>query len=133
MTSGFVRHTERTQMDLGIAGRVAVVCASSKGLGKACALELAKAGCTVVVNGREAAATEHTAAEIRDATGATVIPVVADINTAVGRARLTGAVPQVDILVNNNGGPPPRDFHDVDEDALMAGVTANMAVPIGLC
>src|SRR6476646_6359438 len=119
-------------MDLGIAGRVALVCASSKGLGRACALELAKAGCTVVVNGRDEATTAQTAREIADATGATVIPVVADLNTADGRDRLIGAVPQVDILVNNNGGPPPRDFRDVDHDALIAGVTANMEVPIQL-
>ena len=119
-------------MDLGIAGRVAVVCASSKGLGRACALELARAGCTVVVNGRDEAATSQTAIEILDTTGATVIPVVADLNTADGLDRLIGAVPQIDILVNNNGGPPPRDFRDVDHDALIAGVTANMAVPIRL-
>ena len=119
-------------MDLGIAGRVAVVCASSKGLGRACALELARAGSTVVVNGRDEAATARTASEIADATGATVIPVVADLNTADGRDRLIGAVPQIDILVNNNGGPPPRDFHAVDHDALIAGVTANMEVPIRL-
>ena len=68
-------------MDLGIAGRVAIVCASSKGLGRACALELARAGCTVVINGRDEASTAQTAGEIPDATGATVIPVVADLNT----------------------------------------------------
>jgi 3-oxoacyl-[acyl-carrier protein] reductase len=119
-------------MDLGIDGKVAVVCASSKGLGKACALELARAGCTVVVNGRDEATTSQTASEILDATGATVIPVVADLNTADGRDRLIAAVPQVDILVNNNGGPPPRDFRAVDHDALIAGVTANMEVPIRL-
>jgi len=119
-------------MDLGIAGRVAVVCASSRGLGRACALELARAGCIVVVNGREAAATSQTADEIADSTGATVIPVAADLNTADGRNRLVQAVPQIDILINNNGGPPPRDFRDVDHDALIAGVTANMEVPIHL-
>jgi 3-oxoacyl-[acyl-carrier protein] reductase len=119
-------------MDLGIAGRAAVVCASSKGLGRACALELARAGCTVVVNGRDPAVTSQTAQEIAAATGATVIPVVADLNTADGRDRLIEAVPQVDILVNNNGGPPPRDFRAVDHDALLAGVTANMEVPIRL-
>src|SRR6476659_442239 len=117
-------------MDLGIAGRVAVVCASSKGLGRACALELARAGSTVVVNGRDEATTAQTAREIADATSATVIPVVADLNTADGRDRLIGAVPQVDILINNNGGPQPMDFRQVDHDALLAGVTANMEVPI---
>src|SRR6478752_6505283 len=119
-------------MDLGIAGRNAVVCASSRGLGRACALELARAGCTVVINGRDAEVTERAAQDIRRATGATVLAIVADLNTPDGQDRLIGAVPEVDILINNNGGPPPRDFHHVDREALMAGVTANMAVPIRL-
>ena len=101
-------------MDLGLAGRTAVVCASNQGLGRACATELARAGCTVVINGRDAAKLERTAEGIRQETGATVIPVAADI------------------LVNNNGGPPPRDFRQVDEAALVAGVRANMATPIRL-
>jgi len=73
-------------MDLGIAGRKAIVCASSRGLGRACAFRLAEAGCEVVVNGRDQAKTEGTAAEIAKATGAKVIPVIADVATAPGRA-----------------------------------------------
>ena len=119
-------------MDLGLVGRTAVVCASSQGLGRACATELARAGCTVVVNGRDQAKLGRTAEQIRDETGATVIPVTADLGTADGPQRLISAVPTVDILVNNNGGPPPRDFHQVDEEALVAGVRANMATPIRL-
>ncbi len=119
-------------MDLGLAGRTAVVCASSQGLGRACATELARAGATVVVNGRDAAKLERTAEEIRQQTGATVIPVTADLNTADGPERLISAVPTVDVLVNNNGGPPPRDFRQVDQEALVAGVHANMATPIRL-
>ena len=119
-------------MDLGLGGRTAVVCASSQGLGRACATELARAGCTVVVNGRDAAKLERTAAEIRAETGAEVIPVAVDLDTPDGPERLVAAVPAVDILVNNNGGPPPRDFREVDEEALIAGVRANMAVPIRL-
>lgn len=119
-------------MDLGLARRTAVVCASSQGLGRACATELARAGCTVVVNGRDAAKLERTAEQIRQETGATVIPVAVDLDTADGPQRLVSAVPTVDILVNNNGGPPPRDFRQVDEDALAAGVRANMTTPIRL-
>ena len=69
-------------MDLGIAGRTAIVCASSRGLGRACATELARAGCRVVVNGRDPAVLERTAGEIRSATGAEVVPVAADVATA---------------------------------------------------
>jgi 3-oxoacyl-[acyl-carrier protein] reductase len=119
-------------VDLGLAGRTAVVCASTRGLGRACATELARAGCTVVVNGRDPAVVEVAAAEIAAATGADAIPLAADLNTQDGQDRLLGAVEQVDILVNNNGGPPLRDFREIDHDALMAGVTANMATPIRL-
>jgi 3-oxoacyl-[acyl-carrier protein] reductase len=119
-------------MDLGLAGRTAVVCASSQGLGRACATELARAGATVVVNGRDQAKLEHTAEQIREETGATVIPVAADLDTSDGLQRLVSAVPTVDILVNNNGGPPPRDFHQVDDEALAAGLRANMTTPIRL-
>ena len=119
-------------MDLGIAGRTAVVCASTRGLGRACAEELARAGATVVVNGREQASAEKAAAEIAADTGATTVPVGADVGTAEGRATLLAAVSTVDILVNNNGGPPLRDFREVDHDALLAGVEANMAAPIAL-
>jgi 3-oxoacyl-[acyl-carrier protein] reductase len=119
-------------MDLGISGRTAVVCASSQGLGRACALELARAGCTVVVNGRDEAALTRTAAELRTETGATVIPVAADVGTPEGQSALIGVVSYVDILVTNNGGPPFRDFRQVDRTALLAGVVANMAAPIEL-
>ena len=119
-------------MDLGLDGRTAVVCASSQGLGRGCATELARAGCTVVINGRDAAKLERTAEEIRQETGATVIPVAVDLGTPDGPERLVAAVPAVDILVNNNAGPPPRDFRQVDDEALLAGVRANMATPIRL-
>ncbi|MGW4485239.1 SDR family NAD(P)-dependent oxidoreductase [Amycolatopsis sp. NPDC004368] len=119
-------------MDLGIAGRTAVVCASTQGLGRACATELARAGCTVVVNGRSPESTSAAAAEIAEETGGTVMPVAGDLGDhAVQDALLTAAGP-VDILVNNNGGPPFRDFREVDEEALYAGVHANMATPIRL-
>ena len=119
-------------MDLGLNGRTAIICASSQGLGRACAMELARAGCTVVINGRHAAILAQTGEEIRKEAGATVIEVAADVSTPEGQAALLAAVPQVDILVNNNGGPPLRDFRSVDREALLAGVIGNMATPIEL-
>jgi len=119
-------------MDLGIAGRKAIVCASSRGLGRACAFRLAEAGCEVVVNGRDKAKTEGTAAEIAKATGAKVIPVVADVGTATGQAALFAAIPEPDILVNNNAGPPFRDFRELDRQKMLDGVIANMVVAVEL-
>jgi len=119
-------------MDLGLDGRTAVVCASSQGLGRACATELARAGCTVVINGRDAAKLDRTAEQIGQETSADIIPVAVDLDTADGPQRLVSTVPTVDILINNNGGPPPRDFRQVDDAALVAGVRPNMATPIRL-
>lgn len=119
-------------MDLGIAGRTAIVCASSKGLGRACAMALAAEGCTVVVNGRDGQRLEVTAAEIRQATGADVIAVVGDVATVEGQAALLKAAPNPDILVNNNAGPPRKDFRQIDREAMLKGVVANMVTPIEL-
>ncbi len=119
-------------MDLGLQGRSAIVCASSQGLGRACAVELARAGCRVVINGRDADRLQRTAAEIAAETGAEIVPVAADVGTPEGRRQLLEAAPTPDILVNNNGGPPFRDFREVDAEALQAGVSANMATPIAL-
>jgi 3-oxoacyl-[acyl-carrier protein] reductase len=119
-------------MDLGISGRTAVVCASSRGLGRACALELARAGCTVVINGRDEAALQQTAAEITGETGAQVIAVAGDVTDPKIQQALIGAVAQVDILVTNNGGPPMRDFRQIDREGMIAGVVANMGAPIEL-
>src|SRR5256714_10098021 len=131
-----VRHSRPTRrsrlMDLGIAGRKAIVCASSRGLGRACAYGRAEAGCEVVVNGRDKAKTKSTAAEIAKATGAKVTPVVADVSTPAGQAALFAAMPEPDILVNNNAGPPFRDFKDLDRAKILDGVTANMVVAIEL-
>jgi 3-oxoacyl-[acyl-carrier protein] reductase len=119
-------------MDLGIAGRSAIVCASSRGLGRGCAYALAQAGCQVVVNGRNAEQVVATAAEIAGATGAKVVPVVADVASAEGQAALFAACPEPDILVNNNAGPPFRDFRELDRERILEGVTANMVVAIEL-
>ena len=117
-------------MDLGIAGRSAIVCASSKGLGRACAVELARAGCRVAINGRDADRLARVRDEIAAETGAEVIAVPGDVSTAEGREALLAAFEAVDILVNNNGGPPPRDFRQVDHDAMLVGLEANMIAPI---
>lgn len=119
-------------MDLGLQGRFAVVTASSAGLGHACAAQLAADGATVVVNGRDAAALAQSAERIRRATGSEVIEVPGDVSDAAVQQALVEAVPQVDILVNNNGGPPFRNFREVGREAIVAGVTANMATPIEL-
>ena len=97
-------------MDLGLQGKRAIVCAASKGLGKACALSLARNGVDLVINARTASELEATAAEIRAATGRSVTAVAADITTPEGRAKVLAACPAPDILVNNAGGPPRGDF-----------------------
>ncbi len=119
-------------MDLGIAGRKAIVCASSRGLGKACARALAEAGCEVVVNGRDAKRLEATAAEIAQATGAKVIAITADVATPDGQKALLAACPSPDILINNNAGPPLRDFRELNRQQMIDGVIANMIVAIEL-
>src|SRR6516164_7947703 len=119
-------------MNLGIAGRKAIVCASSRGLGRACARALAEAGCEVVINGRDSKKLEATATELSSFAGIKVIPVVADVATPEGQKALLSACPQPDILVNNNGGPPMRDFRELTRQQMIDGVIANMAVAIEL-
>jgi len=119
-------------MDLGIAGRRAIVCASSRGLGKACARALAEAGCAVVMNGRDEKKLETAAAEIAKATGATVTPVAADVADPAGQKALLAACPAPDILINNNAGPPLRDFRELTRAQMIEGVIANMIVAIEL-
>lgn len=119
-------------MDLGIAGRKAIVCASSKGLGRACATRLAEAGCEVVVNGRSQETAEATAAEIRHLTNAKITAVAADVATPEGQEALFAACPEPDILVLNNAGPPPRDFRELKRQQMLDGVIANMVSGIEL-
>ncbi len=118
-------------MDLGIAGRKAIVCASSRGLGLACAKALAAAGCEVVINGRNGAHLATVAAELQKS-GAKVIPVAGDVASPEGQKALFAACPEPDILVNNNAGPPFRDFRELDRQNMLDGVTANMIVAIEL-
>lgn len=120
-------------MDLGISGRTALVCASSKGLGRACAVALAAEGVHVTLVARGAAALENTAADIRAAyPKVTVKTVAADITRPEGRTAALAACPTPDILVNNAGGPPPGDFRDWTRDDWIAALDANMLTPIEL-
>ena len=119
-------------MDLGISGRKAIVCASSRGLGKACARALAEAGCEVIINGRDQKKLDATAAELSNQTGGKIIAVAADVATPEGQKALLAACPAPDILINNNGGPPMRDFRELTRTQLIDGVIANMVVAIEL-
>lgn len=119
-------------MDLGIAGKRALVCASSKGLGLGCAEALAEAGVNLVMNARGAEALEEAAASIRAAHGVEVSTVAADVSTAEGQAAVLDAAGDVDILVNNAGGPPPGMWSDWDRDDFIKALDANMLAPIAL-
>jgi 3-oxoacyl-[acyl-carrier protein] reductase len=117
-------------MDLGIAGKQALVCASSKGLGKGCAIALAKEGVHVTLIARSPEPLEATAKEIRALSKVTVKTVATDITTEAGRRAALDACPNPDILVNNAGGPPPGDFREWDRDAWIKALDANMLTPI---
>ena len=119
-------------MDFGIKGRTAIVCASSKGLGRGCAFSLAREGVNLVISARGKDALEKTAEEIRAATGVRVTAVACDITTEAGRALVLAACPNPDILVNNAGGPPPGDFRNWTRDTWIAALDANMLTPIEL-
>lgn len=119
-------------MDLGIRGKRALVCASSKGLGLGCAQALAAAGVDLVMNARGAEALEAAAAQIRAEHGVTVTTVAADITTDEGRAQALEAAGQVDILVNNAGGPPPGMWQDWEREDFIKALDANMLTPIAL-
>ena len=120
-------------MDLGIKGRRAIVCASSKGLGRACAMALANEGVHVTLTARGAEALKKTADEIRKANpGVTVTEVAGDITTPAGREAALKACPDPDILINNAGGPPPGDFRNWTRDDWIKAIDANMLTPIEL-
>lgn len=120
-------------MDLGIAGRWALVCAASKGLGKGCAKALVEAGVNVVITARGRDALQATAEELRALRDdVRVLAVAGDITTAEGRAAALAAHGAFDILVNNAGGPPPGDFRDWGREQWIAALDANMLTPIEL-
>ena len=119
-------------MDLGISGRRAVVCASSKGLGLGCARALAGEGVNLVMNARGAEALEASAQAIRDDFGVEVLTVAADITTAQGREKVLAAGAGADILVNNAGGPPPGTWSDWSREDFIAALDANMLAPVAM-
>ena len=119
-------------LDLGIQGRRAIVCGSSRGLGRACATALARAGVEVVINGIDEARVAAAAKEVRRETGAEVTPVAADVTTRGGQAKLLAALPDPDILITNAGGPPFKDFRELSREDMLKGVTWNMVTPIEL-
>ncbi|MGR3635199.1 MAG: SDR family oxidoreductase [Shimia sp.] len=119
-------------MDMGLKGKRALVCASSKGLGLGCARALAAEGVDLIMNARGAEALEASANAIRDEFGVHVVTVAQDVSTPEGQAALIEAAQGVDILVNNAGGPPPGMWTDWDRDDFLAALDANMLTPITL-
>tara|TARA_Y100000590_G_scaffold138680_1_gene158788 strand:- start:2800 stop:3579 length:780 start_codon:yes stop_codon:yes gene_type:complete len=119
-------------MDLGLRGKKAIVCASSQGLGFACARSLVREGATVFINGRNRERLAEASRKIEKETGSTVTPVVADLNEAQGRTNLIAACPEPDILVNSNGGPPPGNFSDWSDDDWRRSLEENFMVPVVL-
>jgi 3-oxoacyl-[acyl-carrier protein] reductase len=117
-------------MDLGISGKRALICASSKGLGLGCAQNLAAAGVDLVMNARGSDALEASAAAIRDQYGVQVTTVATDVTTPEGQAKVLAVAEGVDILVNNAGGPPPGMWSDWDRDDFIKALDANMLTPI---
>ena len=119
-------------LDLKIKGRKAIVCAASKGLGRACAISLGRAGVDLVITARTKETLDATAEEIRQETGAKVIAVAGDIGTEAGRQAALAACPNPDILVNNCGGPPHGDFRGWSIEDWQKAVNNNMLTPIML-
>ena len=119
-------------MNLGIEGRTAIVCASSQGLGLACAEALAQEGVHVLINGREQAKLDKSAAALREVARGDVIAIAADVTTTDGQAKLLAACPSPDILINNNAGPSPGNFADIERDRWLKAIEANMIAPLML-
>jgi len=119
-------------MDLGIKGKKALVCASSKGLGLGCAEALAAAGVDLVMNARGQEALEASAARLRSAYGVEIVTVAADVATPEGQEAVIAAAQGVDILVNNAGGPPPGMWTDWEREDFIKALDANMLAPIAL-
>ncbi|GHB32009.1 3-oxoacyl-ACP reductase [Pseudovibrio japonicus] len=119
-------------MHLGLEGRKAIICASSRGLGLGTAKALAEAGCDLVINGRNEQLLDQVAQELAAKHNINVTPVAADISSPEGQQAVLNACPNPDVLVNNNGGPPRRDFKELDRQSIQEGVVQNMITPIEL-
>lgn len=119
-------------MDLGLEGKKAIICASSRGLGRGCAEALAEAGCGIVLNGRNEALLEELRSALQSKYGVSVTSVAADVSSPEGQKALLAACPEPDILVNNNGGPPRRDYTELDRAAMLEGAVQNFVTPVEL-
>ncbi|MDE0589277.1 SDR family oxidoreductase [Halocynthiibacter sp. C4] len=119
-------------MDMGISGKRALVCASSKGLGRGCAEALAAEGVNLVLNARTEGPLEKTAQELRDKYGVDVVAIAADITSEEGRNKVLAEAADVDILVTNAGGPPPGMWSDWEREDFIKAIDANMLTPIAL-
>lgn len=119
-------------MDLGIKGKKAIVCASSKGLGKACATSLVQEGVDVVINSRNEIDLKEIQTELSLLKAGKVDYVVADLNTEQGRDNLISSCPEADILINNNGGPPPGNFLEIEKDQWLEALESNLLSAIML-
>ena len=117
-------------MELGIAGKWAIVCASSRGLGLGCAKHLAAEGVNLVVNGRDSNFLNKTASELTASNDVDVLAVSADVTSESGRSKILEACPAPDILVTNAGGPPPGMWHEWNRDDFIGAIDANMLAPI---
>jgi len=117
-------------MDLGLQGRKAIVCASTKGLGRACATALAREGVEVVINGRNAELVESCVEELKQEAGGKVAGVVGDVTTDDCREALLAQCPDADILINNNAGPAPGPFMNYGRDEWLTALDANMIAPL---
>lgn len=119
-------------MELGIENRTAVVCASSRGLGKACASALAAEGVHVVINGRDQSVLDTTAGELKASTDVNVTAVLGDVTTEDGRAALLSACPDPDILITNNAGPAPGTFLEKTHEDWVSALDGNMLAALAL-
>jgi 3-oxoacyl-[acyl-carrier protein] reductase len=119
-------------MDLGISGKRAIVCASSRGLGLACATSLVREGCEVFINARTQERLDLAAGKIFEATGRRPQTVVADLNTLQGQDKIVAACPEPDILINNNAGPEPGKIADWSREDWLGAVEANLLAPVFL-
>ena len=119
-------------MDMNIAGKWALVCGASKGLGFGCAQALVQEGVNVVIAARTAEPLHGAADRLRALGRGQVVAVPCDVTTEAGRAAIFAQRADYDIVVTNAGGPPPGDFRQWDREIWLRAIDANMLTPIEL-
>ena len=117
-------------MDLGLQGRSAIVCGSSRGLGRACAEALAREGVNVLITGRTAADVDTAVAAVTAIGGGRASGLCCDVTTPEGREMMLAAIGAVDVLINNSAGPPPKPFLDLNGPEWLPAVEAHMIAPL---